>query len=920
MDEADAGMASRRPSRTLGGAHRDAPRVRGARRDPGIRGARGRPRHHAPRRAAGHRAPARRPRDRAPGWCPGSTGSRTCCGCWPAPPSRPRSTPPHQPVSVSSTTRRRDVPDGTAPQQPATGGACHRDGDARGRHGRGPQRRQAGRASAARPASASLGLLAELAVSARASGSSVHIGGCPPQVDGPPIPFAAVTQALRSILRSVDARSLDGLLGPARTELARLLPEIGEAAPDSSASAHDGAARLYEAILLLVERAAPPQRDAVGARGHALVRRAHQDDSCPTSAETSVTAPVLIAVSYRTEALPAGDQLPDLLHELARVSGGELLHLAPLVPADARMLLELIDTGQHTDDELATIVRRSAGVPLYLEELSLPTGRSGEAGPPPSMRTSVDGRLVRLPPDARLMVELLAVCSGPTDARLLDRAPGSRIPRQTRRFARGSIAISWWSPARLGSRWICGTTLSGRQSWPAWCRVDRHPSTSDSLELSWNDRASAQGQRRSRRRLSPNTCLRPVRNGEPCPSCCVRQTRPAWRLTSRKRTAHTGARSTSSGTPHRRSQAHDGWSAWCRAPWPHGWQAIPPALQSSRPAPSQGWTTRPTRALSMARVHLGRYLADDGRHLEALDVLAASARLPTTPLVRLRAHMEQVRIHLALRDHDAAVELAGGAVVLAEASGAKREAARAYASLGVALSMNGLHPEALLALTEARSIPRASDTQVRARASRFPDSLLGYVDASTVLARAGEPEAAGKPRWMGWRPLVGCACAAPGSQAITATAALTLLRDGRWEEAAEDLPEASLVVTAGPTARSCSPSWMYGRANWLAHNGCSTSLSTTMSLPDPDMDGWDFAPQPSQNSTGPAGRMSPRSGDRRQLAGRRHGQRPVAACRGCRTRLAHRSRGRAGGTRSQGPLVARWVRADGPCPVRTGKL
>src|SRR5688572_27872830 len=67
-------------------------------------------------------------------------------------------------------------------------------------------------------------LLGALIALAAERGVPAFVGGCPVVVGGRPIPFAALTQALRSIVRSMDARDLDRTLGSARTELARLLP------------------------------------------------------------------------------------------------------------------------------------------------------------------------------------------------------------------------------------------------------------------------------------------------------------------------------------------------------------------------------------------------------------------------------------------------------------------------------------------------------------------------------------------------------------------------------------------------------------------------------------------------------------------------------------------------------------------------
>ena len=643
-------------------------------------------------------------------------------------------------------------------------------------------------------------LLMELTATARASGLSVHIGGCPPPVDGPPIPFAAITQALRSILRSVDARSLDGLPEAARRELARLLPEVDAAGSDSLSSTRDGAARLYEAVLLLIERAA-------GTNGTVLVLEDMHWSDGPTRTLLSHLcrnlgdAPVLVIVSYRPEALPPHDALPGLLLELARVPGGGLLHLAPLSPSDARTLVDLVAAGARTEDELVGIVRRAAGVPLYLEELALSPTRHAEASTPASLRASVGNRLAGLTTEARLLVEVVAVSGGPTDTRLVTRASGLKemVAAPALREAiehhlvvgagedgqQADIRHGLVREAVLANmvpgeqRRLHGMLASGMLERPSW------GSGTESERASWLAQhllAAGDEQRAvpvllrvadaSRRALAFDDADRAYERAlgivgdTPPPFPPVQW---AVILTSAASAARLA------GHPDRAVTLQE--------------RAI--ALEDQRSDPL---------AMSMARVHLGRYFAEAGRHREALDVLADAATGTSDPSVRLRAHMEQVRILLLVQDHEAAAHRARLAVALARETGAEREAARACAALGVALSMSGRHTEALAALSESRRIPRAADQDDVTQPSRFPDSLLGYVDAATVLARAGEVDAATRAALDGLAAARRLHLAGSWGQALSATAARELLRQGRWEEASQALDANDSEGRGGPFA------------------------------------------------------------------------------------------------------------------------
>ena len=641
-------------------------------------------------------------------------------------------------------------------------------------------------------------LLAEAAASARNGGFAVHTGGCPPQVDGPPIPFAAVTQALRSILRSVDARALDRLLGATRTELARLLPEVGETVVDSPAATHDGSARLYEAILLLIERTAGPG-------GMMLVLEDMHWSDGPTRTLLSYlcrnlgAAPVLIAVSYRNEALPPHDPLPGLLQELVRVPGGELLHLEPLEPHDARTLLGYVAADGCTADQTAAIIRRSAGVPLYLEELARSTAGKGVASTPASLRASVGDRLAGLAPGARLLIEIVAVSGAPTDARLVARASGLRddearaalqeavehhlivgvgggtdLVDVRHDLVREAILAGMVPGEDRRLHGSLATAVSQRPSWGSGTELERTSWLARQLLAAGDEQQAVpvlvRAAAASRTALAFDDADRAYRRalaivGDASPPF------PASAWVDILTDAASAARL--AGDPERAIAIQE--------------RAI--ALEDECPEPM---------AQAMARVHLGRYLAEAGRHGEALEVLGSIVVAAPAPSILLRAHMERVRILLAIRDSDTAAQEARVAVRMAGEVGAERDAARAYAALGVALSMSGRHTEALAALSQGRRVPHTGVGEEVTRPSRFPDSLLGYVDAATVMARAGDIEGATRTAQEGMAAARRLRLGGNWGQVLSATAARELLRQGRWQEAREALDASEPEGGGGP--------------------------------------------------------------------------------------------------------------------------
>ena len=95
-------------------------------------------------------------------------------------------------------------------------------------------------------------LLRETARRADESGAQLLWGECLPIGNGE-LPYAALVGALRPLTRSLDADGRDAVLGPARGELARLLPELGEG--DAPVPPTPGStARLLELLLGVFER------------------------------------------------------------------------------------------------------------------------------------------------------------------------------------------------------------------------------------------------------------------------------------------------------------------------------------------------------------------------------------------------------------------------------------------------------------------------------------------------------------------------------------------------------------------------------------------------------------------------------------------------------------------------------------------
>src|SRR4051794_6466605 len=99
-------------------------------------------------------------------------------------------------------------------------------------------------------------LVEEAMQRAREAGARVLVGGCV-ELGGEGVPLMPLADALRALLRDTPEDELDAFLGPARRELARLVPELDpDVVLSSSAPGEHVTARLLELVLGMFQRLA----------------------------------------------------------------------------------------------------------------------------------------------------------------------------------------------------------------------------------------------------------------------------------------------------------------------------------------------------------------------------------------------------------------------------------------------------------------------------------------------------------------------------------------------------------------------------------------------------------------------------------------------------------------------------------------
>src|SRR5579875_1468975 len=97
-------------------------------------------------------------------------------------------------------------------------------------------------------------LISELVERARARGARALVGGCV-ELDGGGIPFAPLVDMLRALAVELEPEAFEALLGPARGEIGRLVPELDDGG-EAPVSRERDPARTLELVLGMIGRLA----------------------------------------------------------------------------------------------------------------------------------------------------------------------------------------------------------------------------------------------------------------------------------------------------------------------------------------------------------------------------------------------------------------------------------------------------------------------------------------------------------------------------------------------------------------------------------------------------------------------------------------------------------------------------------------
>jgi DNA-binding CsgD family transcriptional regulator len=236
--------------------------------------------------------------------------------------------------------------------------------------------------------------------------------------------FAPIVEALRPLV--AEAALVDGL-----SDLARLFDGLRVPKPLSLGDTRLERTRMFEAVRLLIERACNRLPVAI------LIDDVHWADRGTLALLHYVVRGLprrrcLFLLTYRAD--EASDELRELLSALQRAETLTLIELAGLQAAEVEDFAGALLDGLVPAALRDMLVRRSGGVPLFVRVIVLrlietgalyrSSGRwvlgAGAAAEVPALvSTLLRGKIEALPPAARQVLDLLAVCSGVAEHVLL---------------------------------------------------------------------------------------------------------------------------------------------------------------------------------------------------------------------------------------------------------------------------------------------------------------------------------------------------------------------------------------------------------------------------------------------------------------------------------------------------------------------
>ena len=268
-------------------------------------------------------------------------------------------------------------------------------------------------------------LVEEFVGRARTDGARALVGGCLDLADDG-LPYAPLTEALRTFLRGLSAEQVAEVLGPARDEIGRLLPGIGPVARTADrdrglvSDARSGLAQasLFGLVLGLLDDL------AAGAPALLVFEDLHWVDRGTRDLITFLARNlererILVVLTVRTDGLAPGDPVAVWLAALERDPRTNRVELERLDRADVGRQVATILGARADEAQVDRIHARSGGNPFFVEEL-VGVERRGGTGPlPRTLSETLAGQIATLPDESQRLLAVVAVAGRPIDERLV---------------------------------------------------------------------------------------------------------------------------------------------------------------------------------------------------------------------------------------------------------------------------------------------------------------------------------------------------------------------------------------------------------------------------------------------------------------------------------------------------------------------
>ncbi|WP_420710876.1 helix-turn-helix transcriptional regulator [Streptomyces sp. NRRL S-118] len=264
-------------------------------------------------------------------------------------------------------------------------------------------------------------LLEEFLDRARAEGAVVAVGGCV-EIGADGLPFAPFSAALRSLRRLLPDELVAAAEGQ-EGELARLLPELGDAAGHEPHH-EDSTARLFELTVRLLERIAA-DRTVVLALEDLHWADASTRHLLAYLFRTLRRGRLVVVATYRADDIHRRHPLRPLLAELDRMRTVRRIELPRFTRTEVHRQLTGILAAEPAPALVDDIFGRSDGNAFFVEELAV----CSDCGPgelSASLRDLLLVRVERLPEDAQKVVRTVAEGGSTVEYGLL--AAVARLP------------------------------------------------------------------------------------------------------------------------------------------------------------------------------------------------------------------------------------------------------------------------------------------------------------------------------------------------------------------------------------------------------------------------------------------------------------------------------------------------------------